>query len=127
MSEANYLMFLARFRDGWYDGLMAARQNKSSSPDGLSGEVTPPQSLAGAHTDGQGGHEAVPAPVPRSLCRRRLELLFWLLILVPVFLGLWFVQLYGVNVFYLDQQDGMLPLFTKWDAGHLNLAGPARH
>ena len=101
---------------------MAARRNESSSPDGLSGDGIPPQSLAGAHIDGQGGYEAVPAPAPGSLCRRRYNLLFWLLILVPVFLGLWFVQLYGVNVFYLDQQDGMLPLFTKWDAGHLSLA-----
>jgi hypothetical protein len=111
-------MFLARFRDHWYGELVAARQNKSSCP----GEEVAPQSLAGGQTDGQGAHEEVPPLTPGSLDRRRLNLVFWLLIVAPVVLGLCFTHLYGVNVFYLDQQDGLLPLFAKWDAGKLSIA-----
>jgi hypothetical protein len=115
-------MFLARIRDDWYAGRMAARPNQSSRPGVLTSKEKHPPSLAGAQADGQSVHGEVPDLTPGPSSRRRLNLVFWLLIVVPVLLGLCFTHLYGVNVFYLDQQDGLLPLFPKWDAGSLSIA-----
>lgn len=54
-----------------------------------------------------------------SWLMRRLP---WALLLLPILQGFWFVHRYGVNVVWIDQWDGMAPLFEKWFAGTLHFA-----
>jgi hypothetical protein len=55
---------------------------------------------------------------PSSPRMRRLP---WVLLLLPVLQGFWFVHCYGVNVPWADQWNGMAPLFEKWFAGTLSV------
>ena len=56
----------------------------------------------------------------RLLPKWLMQCLPYLLILLPILLGFYFVHAYGANMAWGDQWDGMLPLFEKWFAGTLN-------
>jgi hypothetical protein len=43
----------------------------------------------------------------------------WALLLLPALQGFWYVHCYGVNLVWIDQWDGLAPLFEKWFAGTL--------
>jgi hypothetical protein len=48
-----------------------------------------------------------------------MKILPWILVLAPALQAFFYVHYYGVSLVWLDQWDGMAPLFEKWHMGTL--------